>query len=148
MAFEPDIVALGTEIQEFVLVAEVKMTIRDLKFVERQLKQYMAAMRCPVGLLITPQRLRIYRDGYKGLPEESVELVGEFDVAKVFNFTTPESSPDAAPAFQAMVQEWLDRLTTESVLRALSAELRRAVEMYIAPALSQGVVRAGHPRVA
>lgn len=62
MAFEPDIVVTGPEPSEIALVVEVKASSRAIGESERQLKSYMAAVRSPVGLLVTPDWLRIYRD--------------------------------------------------------------------------------------
>jgi hypothetical protein len=149
MAFRPDIVALDNEAQQFVLVAEAKTTIPDAEFssTERQLKWYMASMRCPVGLLVTPQRLRIYHDQYRGSPEDSVILVGDFDVSQVFK-KFDLLRRDADPAFQSLVQEWLENLGTEAGMNALPDDLRDAARLYLLPAVTHGALRAGHPRVA
>jgi hypothetical protein len=149
MAFQPDIVSLDNEAQQFVLVAEAKTTIPDAEFdsTERQLKWYMASMRCPVGLLVTPQRLRIYRDQYSGSPDDSVILVGDFDVSQVFKKFDPLRR-DADPAFQTLVQEWLEGLGSDAAMNSLPEELREAAQLYLLPAITHGALRAGHPRVA
>jgi hypothetical protein len=149
MAFRPDIVALDNDAQQFALVAEAKTIIPATEFdsTERQLKWYMASMRCPVGLLVTPQCLRIYRDQYRGLPEDSVILVGDFDVSQVFKQFDPLRR-DADPAFQTLVQEWLESLGSDAAMNALPEELREAAQLYLLPAITHGALRAGHPRVA
>lgn len=148
VVFEPDIVALDTEIQEFVLVVEVKTTKTEFGFVERQLKEYMAAMHCPVGLIVTPERLWIYRDRYQGPREESIIQVGTFDVAGVFKFEPSETPQNAESAFQNRVQEWLENLGTEAGISALPDDLRHAAQLCILPAVSHGAIRAGHARTA
>jgi PD-(D/E)XK nuclease superfamily len=55
MAFEPDIIVTGPEPAEIALVAEVKTSSRSIDDSERQLKNYMAAVSAPVGLLIAPE---------------------------------------------------------------------------------------------
>ena len=146
MAFEPDIIVTGPESPEIALVVEVKTNIRDLESTERQLKTYMAAMRCPVGLLVTPQHLWLYRDRYLASSEDSISRVGEFDVTSVLNFKQSDAERSDAVAFEGLVQSWLEDLATESGLRKLPSEFRRAAQLYIVPAISQGIVRAGHPR--
>jgi len=148
VVFEPDIVALDKEIQEFVLVVEVKTTSTEFEFIECQLKRYMADMHCPVGLFVTPERLRIYRNRYLGPKEESIVLMGQFDVTGVFKFKPSEAPQNVEPAFQNFVQEWLENLGTEAGISALPDDLRRAAQLYILPAIAHGTIRAGHARTA
>jgi hypothetical protein len=146
MAFEPDTIVTGPEPAEIALVAEVKTSSRSIDDSERQLKNYMAAVSAPVGLLITPENLRIYRDQY--LPsDDSVIRVGKFNVKDVFQFANSGDAAADALGFERQVQSWLETLPTESGLEQLTLELRRAVQMYIVPALTQGSVRSGHPRL-
>ncbi|MGA8029203.1 MAG: hypothetical protein WB992_18845 [Bryobacteraceae bacterium] len=74
MAFEPDIIVTGPEPSEIALVAEVNISSRSIEDSEYQLKNYMAAIRSPVGLLVTPEHLRIYRDRYLLLAIQLSEL--------------------------------------------------------------------------
>jgi len=145
MAFEPDIIVADPETSDIALVVEAKTSVPDLKNSERQLKRYMAAMHCPVGLIVTPLRLWLYRDRYLSSSEDSVARIAEFDIDRVLNFEQGYGVRDAF-AFERLVQEWLEGLGTEAGLRELPPDLRRAVQSYIVPAISQGVVRAGHPR--
>lgn len=146
MAFEPDIIVTGPDPSEIALVAEVKTSSRSIDDSERQLKNYMAAVRSPIGLLVTPEHLRIYRDQY--LPsDDSIVRVGEFNVKDVLQFEKGGNAVADAIGFERQVQSWLERLSTESGLEELTPELRRAAQMYIVPALTQGIVRSGHPRL-
>jgi hypothetical protein len=146
MAFEPDIIVTGAESSEIALVAEVKTNLRDIESSKHQLKKFMTAMRCPVGLLVTPERLWLFRDRYLSSFEDSITQVGEFDVRSVLNFEQVRTGRADALAFEQLVQSWLERLSTESGLRELPSELRPAAQSYIVPAVSQGTIRAGHPR--
>jgi len=146
MAFEPDIIVTGPETAEIALVAEVKTSSRSIDDSERRLKRYMVAVSSPLGLLITPEHLRIYRDQY--LPSsDSVIKVAEFNVRDVFRFAQSGNAAVDAFGFERQVQSWLETLSTESGLKQLTPELRRAVQLYIVPALTQGSVRSGHPRI-
>jgi hypothetical protein len=146
MAFEPDIIVTGAESSEIALVAEVKTNLRDIESSKLQLKKYMAAMRCPVGLLVTPDRLWLFRDRYLSSSEDSITEVAEFDVKRVLNFEPARTGRADSFAFEQLVQSWLEGLATESGLRELPSELRPAAQLHIVPAISQGTVRAGHPR--
>jgi hypothetical protein len=146
MAFEPDIIITGPENSDIAVVVEVKTSVRNLEDSERQLKRYMTGMRCPVGLIVTPQRLWLYRDRYLSSSEDSVARVAEFDINDVLHFEQAGAGAKDPYAFERLVQAWLEGLSTETGLRELPAELRRAVQSYIAPAISEGAVRAGHPR--
>jgi len=146
MAFEPDIVVTGPEGSEIALVVEVKMNFRRLEDSERQLKLFMTAMGAPVGALVTPDRLWLYRDEYLSWREDSITKVGEFDVRNIFHFQPSGASSELE--FERFVQSWIERLPKESSLRELPPDLRAAAQMYIVPAVSQGEVRAGHPRSA
>jgi len=137
--FEPDWIVTTGDGTDFMLVVEAKPRAAHLAETESQLKQYMLAMACPVGLLATPQAIRIYHDQYLSATEESVRLVGEYAAP-------PEWTSWGGVAFDDIVREWLERLTTESGLRSLPADLRRAVEEHLVPLLNQGVMRAAGPR--
>jgi hypothetical protein len=146
MAFGPDIVVTSADGSEVMLVAETKLHDKDVPNAEAQLKAYMTAMRSPVGLLVTPKRLRIYRDRYVTPPETSIELTGEFDVTHLFGSYSGQAGRNAAFRFENDVQNWLESLKSEVTGEELSPELRRAAELNIVPAISQGILRAGHPR--
>jgi hypothetical protein len=100
-------------------------------------------MRCPVGVLVTPERLWLFRDRYLSSSEDSITQVGEFDVRSVLNFEHARTGRADALAFEQLVQSWLEGLATESGLRELPSP---AAQLYIVPAISQGAIRAGHPR--
>jgi hypothetical protein len=146
MAFGPDIVVTERDGWEPALVVEAETSLCDLESAERQLKTYMSGTRCPIGLIVSPQQLRLYRNRYESTSQDPIELVGTFDVRDVLHYRPPGDGGDDAFEFEGFVQEWIEGLGTESGLQELPAQLRRAVEWYILPAVSQGDVRAAHPR--
>jgi hypothetical protein len=121
------------------------MVIRDLERVEKQLKEYMAAMKCPVGILVSPDRLWLYEDRYLD-SSDSIALVDSFDVSKVPDFARFRSERNSASLFEEKVQSWLEGLRTEAGLRELPPELRKAVRVYVDPAILNGSIRAAGPR--
>jgi hypothetical protein len=149
--FEPDIIVTDPDYLDIALVVEVKLHSRGLDGGEAQLKHYMFGMRCPVGMLITPRVLRIYRDTFSEYSESSIERVGEFDIADLLDAEGIRPAEEAARAaaefrFASDVQTWLERLAAGSNLAALPPALRAAIEDHVLPALSQGEVRAAGPR--
>lgn len=148
MPFEPDVIVTASEGLGVSLVVEVKLSLANKSQAEEQLKRYMVSMRCPVGLLITPERLWIYNDSYSAPGLGSVELVGEFPL---FGLRVVQLDADAFPrgpefALERAVQRWLEGLSTESERQKLPPDLREAVEEYVVPALNEGQVRAAGPR--
>ena len=51
----------GASFDERMQRVEVKLHEDDLDQAEQQLKRYMFGMRCPLGLLVTPERMRLLR---------------------------------------------------------------------------------------
>lgn len=147
MAFEPDIVVADPH-GIVSLVVETKLSSSGLDEVASQLARYMFGMRCPMGMLVTPERVRLYRDTYSEPSEHGVERIAEFDSPLSVTNRMPPSGekPDQAARFEHAVQSWLESLGMGVGLEELGAEARRAVEDNVLPLLRTGQVRAGHPR--
>src|SRR5437762_1695493 len=107
MTFRPDIVINTPE--GTTLVVEVKMHLPNLRGTEDGLKRYMVGMQCPVGLLVTPERIWLYRDSYSSRTPESVELVGVFDAKSLWR----QPPPLDEVRFEVFVQDWLRDLTEQ-----------------------------------
>jgi len=147
--FNPDLIVMANDGTDLVLVVEAKQSLTRLADTESQLRQYMLAMRCPVGLLATVKALRLYYDQYLSAGEDSVKLIGDYPAPSVWaKFEDRNGAPEAAAGFEDVVRAWLEDLTTESGLRTLSRELREAAELYLLLVLNQGSLRAAHPRAA
>ncbi len=139
MAFQPDIII--TTPDGIMLVIEAKVYVSNLERTEEDLKQYMFGMQCPVGLLITPERMWLYRDSYTTRSPQSVQRVGEFDPKPLWQ----QPPPSQGAAFEMFVQQWLEDLG-KLPDRNLPNELREAIREYVLPAVTAGDVRAAHPR--
>jgi hypothetical protein len=140
MAFEPDI--LITTPDGITLVVEAKTALRDLERTEEDLKQYMIGMQCPVGLLITPERMWLYRDFYTARSPVSVKRVGEFNARPMWR----QPPPSQGEAFEVFVQQWLEDLAKQPT-GEFPEELRDALREYVLPAVVGGEVRAAHPQL-
>jgi len=141
MAFQPDILVTIPGEPRVTMVVEAKTSLPDLNRTEQELKRYMVGMQCPVGVLVTPQRLWLYRDFYTTLTPESVRRVGEYNTDSLWRQTPPQ---DAAQ-FERFVQHWLEDLSSTPP-PDLPHDLREALREYILPAITTGEVRAAHPR--
>ncbi len=151
MTFAPDIIVSDREGLRISLVVEVKLRVEDLAASERELKRYMIGNRCPVGMIFTPEALRIYRDAYRSYEEDSIERVGEFPAAFLFGRGVGTAEQGAAVlAYEwrlaDAVQGWLETLRYPTMIAGLPAGLREAVIEHILPALFEGEVRAAGPR--
>ena len=152
--FQPDLIVTNPDGTDLVLVVTVARNEADRPYVEEPLKQYMRALNCPVGMLVVPNRIWIYRNRYLSNPYESIQVIGPFVESswpegswpQPFVGTGPAAELSARYPFVQAVRQWLENLSTPSRLNALSPELRSAVEDYLLPELREGVVRAGVPR--
>jgi hypothetical protein len=141
MAFEADI--LITTPDGIELVVEAEVSLPNLERTEAELKTYMVGMNCPLGLLITPERLWLYRDFYTSRSPESVQRLGEFVLKSMWQYPPPTQGMH----FEIFVQQWLEHLAHQPI-KELPPDLRDAIQEYLLPAVRSGEVRAAHPRYA
>jgi hypothetical protein len=157
MASAPDILVTAPDAPRTLLVVEAKFSTEDLAGLEPALKRYMVKMGVPVGLLVTPKVIGIYRDRYTGTSEKSVERIKLVEVPDSWltlsNFSHALSEHPSggktsrlALAFEENVQSWLERLRRPGMLEALPNEAREAFLDHVIPALNEGIIRAAHPR--
>lgn len=139
MAFEPDILVNTADGR--VMVIEAKVAVNDVARTEEALKRYMVEMQYPFGLLVTPEKVRVYRDFYSSLSPASVRQVEEFESTRIW----PENPPRQGLEFEAFVQQWIEDLA-DFPSESLPPQLRDIVRDYVLPAVASGEVRAAHPR--
>lgn len=141
VAFEADILVMARDVPDLLLVAEVKRNLGNVADAEAQLRRYMLARRCSLGLLVTPEHTRIYRDTFSDLTEGSVQFVGEFSTAEVLDVDT---APADEHALQEAVREWLDRMAASwpSALPRTDAA-RAPVVQFLVPEVADGRVSSG-----
>jgi len=101
----------------------------------------MVGVQCPIGVLITPERMWLYRDSYTSRAPGSIQRVGEYNIKSLWR----EPPPLQGIRFEAFVQHRLEDLARTPALK-LPSDLRGALEEYILPAIMAGDVRAAHPR--
>ena len=101
----------------------------------------MVRMQCPIGMLITPERMWLCRDSYTTRAPDSVQRIGEYNIKSLWR----EPPPTQGTTFEAFVQHRLEDLATTAAPE-LAADLRDALREYVLPAITTGNVRAAHPR--
>jgi hypothetical protein len=121
------------------LVVEAKTSLPDLTQTEEQLSHYMIGMRCPMGILTTPERMRVYRDLYTSPP--TIERIADFDTRGVWQ----QQRPQDAASFERFVHQWLERLA-QMPTKDLPRNVAETFREYVVPAVIGGDVRAAHPR--
>ena len=142
MPFYPDIVVteLGSSHSLLVVEAKVGKATDDS---EAQLRHYMWEMGCPVGLLVTPSEIFLYRNLFTGYSNDSIEKVGAFPAPSVWSEYGGRGSE---PEFERRVQSWLEGLTKGPA--DLSQEAVDALQQLVVPSLLQGDIHAAGPRMA
>ncbi len=124
------------------MVAEANRDSVVLDQAEHQLKMYMLQMGCAVGLIITPSRLRIYKDRFLGPSEESIERVGDFPARELLG-SAGKAETDSL--LESELLQWLEQLAHTGQASVLDPSLKAATSEYILPAVSGGVVSFAHP---
>jgi hypothetical protein len=144
MAFTPDvIVTTDYSPATIALVAEAKGVTTSLDEAALQLKRYMLQMGCPVGIIFTPQILRIYKDRFIGRSEESIEMIGDFPSGELFKAGPPVAGAESA--VESALIQWLDELAHTGDVRVGDPRLKSAIDEYIVPAVIGGRVSIAHP---
>jgi hypothetical protein len=137
VAFQPDIIVDGPD--GVALVVEAKTRLPNLGQTAKQLADYMIRMQCPTGILITPERMWLYRDLYSSPPD--VEQIGEYDMHGLW----PHTPPSEPASFERFVQEWLEHVAQQPI-DDLPRKIGEAFQEYVFPAIKNGELRAAHPR--
>ena len=145
MPAQADIIVSSLDSTEVRLVVEAKLGTFDAQSAEIQLKNFMLQMRCPLGLLVSPQRLWVYVDRFTSDSLDSIEKLGDFDITGLVKFKSAAVSDGVA--FENAVQAWLENLSASVTRKPLGdPKLREIVDHYILPAVETGIVRAAGPR--
>lgn len=144
MVLTPDvIVTTDYSPATIALVGDAKGTTANLDEAALQLKEYMLLMGCPVGIILTPQVLRIYKYRFLGRTQDPIELVGDFPSGELFE----AGEPVAETAVESTLVGWLDELAQAGQVAVSDQRLKSAIDEHILPAVSGGRVSIVHPRM-
>ena len=150
MASYPDILVTSPDSPQILMAVEARLDRKALEGAIQQLRHYMAKMSCPVGLLVLPDALYIFRNRYTGIEENAIEQIGHYQMSEAFQRFARASTEHGVKAkgrlFESYVQQWLEHLPTSDDVERFAPELKDALETHVLPALESGVVRAAGPR--
>src|SRR5438270_1674383 len=114
MASIPDIIVTSTDSPRVLIAVAALQHNTAMESATHQLRHYMVKMSCPVGLLVLPEDLYIYRNRYTGADEKAIDEIGHYQLGNVFQMfanlssaKTPEAKEDL---FESYVQDWLEHL--------------------------------------
>jgi predicted RecB family endonuclease len=72
--FSPDVIVRANDRPDVRLAIEVKAGQVDVQEAARQLRAYMSAVACPLGLLVTPRETHVYQETWSENPDSIREL--------------------------------------------------------------------------
>jgi hypothetical protein len=129
---------------EVLLAVEAKAVVAEGKSAEAQLKAYMVHMSCPVGMLVTWEQTRFYRNRYTDYGPQTVQMIGACATSELLG-PMPAKSSRSDPNLERLVEEWLESLRVDA-RRAWPPPVREAIEANVLPVVIGGMVRAAGPR--
>jgi len=144
MGPQADIVVTKPDSPEVLLVAEIKIGRTEIHRVENQIKTYMTSLSCPVGLLVTPEETRFYRNPFTAYDAETVELIGTCVTSELLG-ALPPAQLLTESHLEQLVERWLEGLRTTTPT-TWPAAVQQAIESSVLPVVLEGVVRAAGPR--
>lgn len=134
----PDMVVFASDRPEVSLVVEVKASSGAASEHLEQLKVYMLARRCPVGLLVTPDTTFVLRDTYVDISAAAVAPVAEIPTTALLG---PQAAVGNGEGLERLVFEWLERLAASwATAVPHNVEAAAAVTEYLVPAVAEGRV--------
>lgn len=144
MTPQPDFIVMARDTPEVVMVVEVKQLGLNLDEAERQLKTYMLHNHSPLGMLVTPESLRLYHDEYRGTREASIERIAEFSTPEVLGASQWRKT---GARLEEMVRRWLEGVVDNwwSNLPKIPS-IRRQLLEHLVPSLTEGRVMSGTVR--
>jgi hypothetical protein len=144
MAFTPDVIVTTDYSPGIIaLVGEAKGAAVNLDEAALQLKEYMLRTGCPVGIIFTPQVIRIYKYRFLGRTENPIELVGDYPSGELLETLGPVAGSESA--VESTLFGWLDELAHTGQVAVSDERLNSAINEHILPAVSGGRVSIAHP---
>jgi hypothetical protein len=143
-----DIIVRSADSTETRLLVEAKLNLMDHEHAEEQIKNAMLDLSCPVGIVVTPEKMWVYADEYTSTSPSSIRLAGEFSVRDLLRYKRSGSEEGGEERrFESFVQHWLETLPqTATRERVTDEKLRAVLNRFILPAVETGDIRAAAPR--
>lgn len=144
-----DIIVRSSDSTDTKLIVETKLAVSSLVKLEERLKSSMLRLSCPVGMIVTPEKMWLYADRYLSSNLDSVEEVGQYAIGHLLLYKRGANGNELQDSrrFENIVQAWLESLPRMSTRARLGdAKLWDALNKYVLPALETGDIRAAAPR--
>jgi hypothetical protein len=149
VSYQPDILVVSPDDYTVHLVVEAKLVSGKDEAAEMALKRTMMRMRAPTGILVTRDKISVFRESFTDYTEASIrEVDGSIPTDKCPDLQPFATGFNRDPvAFEDAVQHWLDGLRYRLINGFTHGEDgNRLLVEHVLPALLQGEVRAAGPR--
>ena len=144
MELWPEIIITERDSPEVLLAITVIAGGAETKQAEDQLKRYMVGRSCPVGMLVTWDETRFYRNRYTGNEPDSVKMIGACATGELLEPLPP--SPARTDSYLLLlVKEWLGGLRLGE-RRTWPPSAAEAIEIVV-PEVASGIIRSTGPRL-
>ncbi len=140
--FRPDVIVRAIDRPEVRLVVEVKTGRVNLEETAHQLRQYMHAIACSLGLLVTPRQTYVFQETYTDAPD-SIREVAVMDTPKLLGV---RELADDGPALERAVQRWLEAMARRPWSSGRGDSELARLEDSLLPALVDAEVTLAGPR--
>lgn len=140
--FSPDVIVRANDRPEVRLAIEVKVGQIDVEKAARQLRGYMSAVACPLGLLVTPRQTHVYQDTYSDNPNSIRELAVVETPALIGTRAIHENELELEDA----VRRWLETMVRHPGVPLHPAGEVARVEDHLLPAMVDAEVTVTGPR--
>ena len=91
MASIPDIIVTSTDSPRVLIAVAALQHNTAMESAAHRLRHYMAKMSCPVGLLVLPEELYIYRNRYTGADEKAIDETSRKAETNSSEYRDPEA---------------------------------------------------------
>jgi hypothetical protein len=143
MSLRPAIIVMEPDMPELLLVVEIRANVPEQESDDTELKSYMVGRSCPVGMLVTTEKVSVYRNRYKGYTPQSLDIIGGCPTSELIGALPQRALAEAD--LEDRVQNWLESLQNVTQ-RSWPASICDAMESSVLPVLWERIVRAGGPR--
>jgi hypothetical protein len=121
---------------------EVKSGSTNLDEAARQLQEYMTAVACPLGLLVTPRETHVYQETYSG----SADSIRELAVVETPVLIGARDLSTNERELEWAVRRWLETMVRHPGVPQHRAGEAARVEDYLLPAMVDAEVTVAGPR--
>lgn len=140
--FRPDVIVQGVDRPQLRLAVEIRRNEVHMEEASRRLRHYMHEEACPLGLLVTPEWTRFYRETYSDAPD-SIRELAVVETSRLLHVSrTIVDDSD----LERTVLKWLKTMLRQSGSASHRKQPVSWVEEQLLPALVDAEVMVAGPR--